>query len=116
MLSSMYSYPSGNRIKKADDFSSVFVFRKVLHAKYFKIHYKPNDVGLPRLGLVVSKRVHKRANKRNYMKRLLRELFRHEKVLWDNYDMVVRVQKCFTQEHYHEITAEFARITKILAK
>lgn len=112
----MYSYPSDNRIKKADDFSSVFVFRKVLYSKYYKIHYKPNDLGLPRLGLVVSKRVHKRANKRNYIKRVLRELFRHEKCLWNNYDIVIRVQKCFTPEHYQEIATEFTKITRSLSK
>jgi ribonuclease P protein component len=111
---SLYSYTSDSRLKKADDFSSVFIFRRVLHGKHFKIHYKPNDTDVSRLGLVVSKRIHKRANKRNYMKRIIRELFRHEVVNWTSYDVVVRVQKYFTQDDYIEIKKEFQDITQKL--
>lgn len=107
-----YSYLSDNRLKKADEFSSVFIFRKVLHGHYLKIHYKPNELGYSRLGLIVSKRIHKRANKRNYMKRLIRELFRCEKVAWGSYDVVVRVQKCFVQTDHTRLKDEFVRMTK----
>ena len=107
-----YSYPGDNRLKKADEFSSVFIFRKVLHGNYLKIHYKPNELGCSRLGLIVSKRIHKRANKRNYMKRLIRELFRCEKVAWGSYDVVVRVQKCFVQTDYTLLKDEFIRMTR----
>lgn len=110
----LYSYPGSNRLKKADDFSSVFLFRKVLHGNYVKIHYKPNDLGSSRLGLVVSKMIHKKANKRNYMKRVLRELFRHEKVSWENFDIIIRVKKLFIHDNYAEIKAEVLRLTRIL--
>lgn len=110
----LYSYASDNRLKKADEFSSVFIFRKVLHGSYLKIHYKPNDLGFSRLGLIVSKRIHKRANKRNYMKRVIREFFRHEKILWGSYDIVVRVQKCFEPNDYVHLKDEFIRMTNRL--
>jgi ribonuclease P protein component len=106
------SYSSDNRLKKADEFSSVFIFRKVLHGSYLKIHYKPNALRHSRLGLIVSKRINKRANKRNYMKRLLRELFRQEQLAWDYYDIVVRVQKCFVHMDYTAVRNEFVQLTK----
>lgn len=112
----LYNYQSQHRLKKADEFSSVFIFRRVLHGNYLKIHYRPNQLRNSRLGLIVSRKNHKRANKRNYMKRVLRELFRHDKILWDNYDIVIRVQKCFYPENYQEVKAEFSEITRKLKK
>lgn len=109
----MYGYPGLYRLKKADEFSSVFIFRRVCLGKYFKIHYKPNDRSYSRLGLIVSKRIHKRANKRNYMKRVIRELFRLEQINWCNYDIVVRVQYCFTYLDFNKIKGEFSNLTKI---
>ena len=109
----MYNYTQANRLKRADDFSSVFNFRKVRHGEYFKLHYKPNDDGISRLGLVVSKKIHKRANQRNYMKRIIRETFRHEQNKWSlGVDIVVRVVKHFTPAEYLLVTAEFSRLTK----
>ena len=113
---SLYSFPGNNRLKKADEFSSVFIFRKVLYGKYYKIHYKPTSIGVSRLGLIVAKRVHKRANKRNYMKRVLRELFRQQKCSWGAYDIIVQVQKCFVADNYSEIKDDFIKLTKRLAK
>ena len=108
----MYSYTQAHRLKKADDFSSVFNFRKVRHGVYFKIHYKPNGENISRLGIVVSKKIHKRANQRNYMKRFIREVFRHEQTKWSNgVDIIVRVAKHFKAEEFAVVMAEFNRLT-----
>jgi len=112
----VYQYTQDQRLKTADEFSSVFLFRKTRYTPYFKIHFKPNDIGCSRLGLIVSKKIHKRAVKRNYMKRLIRELFRHDCVSWNNYDVIVRVQKCFTADNYLEISNEFKDLSKKLLK
>ena len=109
----MYSYTQAHRLKKADDFSSVFNFRKVRHGVYFKIHYKPSDSANSRLGLVVSKKIHKRANQRNYMKRIIREIFRHEQTKWSSpVDIIVRVVKHFTHDELSIVMAEFQHLTK----
>lgn len=102
------------RLKKADEFSSVFLFRKAKFGNYFKIHYQPNGLTNPRLGLVVSKKIHKRANKRNYMKRSIRELFRNSCYQWLNYDIVVRVLKAYQPCDYANVYEEFNYLTKIL--
>lgn len=110
----MQNFSKTHRLIKADDFSSVFIFRKVKSGVYFKIHFKPNNLAHSRLGVVVSKRVHKRANRRNYMKRVIRELFRTSQSNWHGNDVIVRVTKYFCGEDFHQVQAEFARITKTL--
>jgi ribonuclease P protein component len=111
-----YKFARTHRLLKADEFSSVFLFRKVRHGTYLKIYFKPNELNNSRLGQVVSKKVHKRANKRNYMKRVIRELFRLNQANWKSYDIVIRPQKYFVQEDFSLIQDEFARLTKIFLK
>ncbi len=58
-----------------------------------------------RLGLIVSKKVAKRANRRNYMKRVIREWFRQNKHALPACDFVIRVRTAFDRN-----TANLARI------
>lgn len=102
----MHSFSKAHRLCKADEFSSVFVFRKVKVSKYFKIHYKPNHLPNSRLGFMVSKKIHKRANQRNYIKRIIREYFRIHQVLWQPHDLIIRVQKHFTRANLSQILGE----------
>jgi len=97
-------------LKKADEFSSVFLFRRVLHGRYIKIHYRPNTLGYSRLGLVVSKRIHKKANRRNYMKRLLRELFRQHHEQLSPHDIIIRVVNYFDYAHYLAVKTEYLQL------
>ena len=108
----MYCLSEQHKLTKADDFSSVFVFRKVRSGIFFKIYYRPTQASNTRLGLIVGKKVHKRANRRNYMKRVFRELFRVQQTAWSGYDIVVRVHKCFMATDFTQIEAEFTRLTK----
>lgn len=43
---------------------------------FLQIHAKPNNLGHSRLGLIVAKKIARRAVDRNKVKRLLREVFR----------------------------------------
>ena len=106
----MYSFTKEHRLQQADEFSSVFVFRKVRVGKYFKLHYKPNGLTHSRLGFMVSKKIFKRANKRNYIKRLIREFFRHNQASWQPIDLIIRAQAKFTQEDYHQVIAELSEL------
>lgn len=56
-----------------------------------------------RLGLVVAKKTAKRANKRNYMKRVIREWFRHRRPHLPPVDLVIRVGVRFEHGEAHEI-------------
>lgn len=62
-----------------------------------------NALGYPRLGLVVAKKVAKRANRRNYMKRVLREWFRTNRHQLPPVDMIIRVQQPFDANQRAEV-------------
>lgn len=109
-----YCFTKAHRLRKADEFSSVFVFRKVFSGKYFKIHYKPNGLLHSRLGFMVSKKIHKRANCRNYMKRGLREYFRQAQHLWQANDVIIRVLRHFDKHNRVEALSELDRLTNKL--
>ena len=95
------------KLIKTDEFSSVFNFRKRISAKHLVIHYQPNVLQHPRLGLVVGKKIAKLAVSRNYMRRVLRELFRLHQHEISHADVIVRVQKKFSPIDYSQINQEF---------
>ncbi|HEY9268768.1 MAG TPA: ribonuclease P protein component [Methylotenera sp.] len=95
------------KLIKTDEFSSVFNFRKRISAKFLALHYQPNQIGRARLGLVVGKKVAKRAVDRNYMRRVLREFFRIQQHEINHVDLVIRVQKKFDKEDFIQIKQEF---------
>ena len=86
-------------IRKTDEFSSVFSFRKRYTSTNLVVHYKPGDLGV-RVGFVVAKKVAKRAVDRNYMRRVLRELCRQELAILSNVDVVIQVKKPFTNKEF----------------
>ena len=57
----------------------------------FSVAYRANAFGVPRLGVIVPKRVFPRAVDRNRMKRLLRELFRAHQARLGSRDILIRV-------------------------
>ena len=102
------------KLIKTDEFSSVFNFRKRISAKFLAVHYQPNTLEHPRLGLVVGKKIAKLAVHRNYMRRVLREFFRTQQHVINHADLVIRVQKTFEKKDFVQIKQEFdALIIKI---
>jgi ribonuclease P protein component len=102
-----YRFPRELRLIKTDEFSSVFNFRKRISAPHFAVHYQFNALAHPRLGMVVSKKVAKLSVSRNYMRRVIRQLFRLHQGQLRNVDLVVRVQKVFCTNDYIAIEQEF---------
>ena len=85
-------FRSAHRLHKTDEYSSVFAFRKALRGRFYILHYRPNGLDTARLGVVVAKKLAKRANTRNLVKRIARELFRRHRESLPALDMVVRLQ------------------------
>jgi ribonuclease P protein component len=79
------------RLKKTDEFSSVFAFRRSLRGGPFQLFYRPNGLASARLGVVVGKRFVRQAVKRNRIKRLAREAFRLVRAELPACDLVLRV-------------------------
>jgi ribonuclease P protein component len=66
----------------------------VVRGKYFALHYCPNADKTPcgaRLGLVVAKKLAKRAVLRNLVKRIGRDVFRHLQPELPHLDLVLRL-------------------------
>ncbi len=75
-------FPRTFRLHTAADFSKVFATRSKLRGRYFDLHFLVRESQLSedsgsRLGLVIAKKLARRAVQRNLLKRLARESFRH---------------------------------------
>lgn len=109
-------------MKKTDEFSSVFSFRKRYGAHFLVIHYQPNQKSTCRVGFVVAKKIAKQAVKRNYMRRVLRELCRQQLSMFETnqLDLVIQVIKPFRQADFlqvkQDLTMLFARIQRKMAQ
>ena len=81
------------RLTKTDEFSSVFGFRRAIRGKLLMLHYQPRPDGLndARLGVVVGKKLLKRAVDRNRLKRIIREQFRLVRKDLPAVDLIVRL-------------------------
>lgn len=79
------------RIRKTDEFSSVFAFRKTLRGKHFDILHRPNSLATARLGVVIAKKFVRSAVSRNLTRRIVRESFRLSRMRLPQRDIVVRV-------------------------
>ncbi|MDR3213243.1 MAG: ribonuclease P protein component [Azoarcus sp.] len=80
-----------HKLQKTDEFSSVFAFRRVLRGRYYTLHYRPSGLDTARLGVVVAKKLVKRANGRNLVKRIAREVFRLRRESLPACDLIVRL-------------------------
>lgn len=86
---------------------------------FFQVYARPNDLDHGRLGLVVGKKVAKRAVRRNYIKRTVREWFRLNQHQLAGMDYVVRAKQVFTREQSREavmaLSTLFAKIARCRA-
>ena len=105
-----YRFGKRYRLLKTDDFSSVFALRCQKSRAWLQVLRADNGLGHPRLGLVVGKKTAKRANKRNYMKRSVREWFRLHRHALGAEDIVVRAKMKFEQEDFQAVWQEMQRL------
>jgi ribonuclease P protein component len=87
-------------IRKTDEFSSVFSFRKRFSTAFLVVHYEPNAVAETKVGFVIAKKTAKLAVDRNYMRRVLRELCRQELHVLTGVNIVIQVKKPFKNRDF----------------
>ncbi len=85
-------FRSEYRLRKTDEFSSVFAFRRSLRSVYFELLHRPNAGPGARLGTVVAKKLVRFSVHRNLVKRIVRESFRRCRNTLPAKDLVVRVR------------------------
>jgi ribonuclease P protein component len=79
------------RLLKTDEFSSVFAFRRSLRGRFYTLYYRPNELDTARLGVTVAKKLVKRANGRNLVRRIAREVFRRQRENLPHCDLIIRL-------------------------
>ena len=107
-------FSSDNRIKRRSQFLELQSRGNKKGSKHFLLITRDPSKskffsGLPlsRLGITVSKKVHKHAVQRNKIKRRLREIFRHNQSLFSRpVDMVIICRKGSTELGFAEIEVE----------
>ena len=70
MLSSKY------RLKRKRDFERVYKKGRASRESFLLLRFAPNDLDNDRFGIVISKKVAKKANERNIIKRRIREIIK----------------------------------------
>lgn len=75
-----------------------------------------NELGHPRLGLVIGKKSVKLSVQRNRLKRLIRESFRLNQETLNGWDIVVVARKGFSEQENAELTQHFGKLWKRLAR
>ena len=93
------------RLTKPSEYSSIFAFKRLVRVPHFSVFAKPNQ-SIGRLGIAISKRVASRSVDRNYMKRVIREIFRLNKTGFIGFDWVVQARTKFHNGSYDSIQEE----------
>jgi ribonuclease P protein component len=83
------TFTKAQRLLKPAEFKHVFDQRQSQHNALFGVYTARNTLNHARVGLVVSKKVSKRAVVRNKIKRLVRESFRLQQAALGSIDFVI---------------------------
>ncbi len=96
-MSDQEKLTSARRIKKRREFLRLQSAKFKIKSKYFLIALEKKEEGSPeesRLGITITKKVDKRAVKRNSLKRKLREFFRKNRIYFKRViDLVIIAQR-----------------------
>ncbi len=97
-------FPKRQRLHLKKDFARILKYGKKTENQYYKIYFMKNYLSYSRLGIIIPRKYGK-AVKRNYAKRVVREIFRFYKNFFTStYDIVVYIKpenielKIFTQK------------------
>ena len=102
------------RLRKTDEYSSVFAFRRAVKGQYLVVHYRPNELDTARMGVVVAKKLVRRATQRNLVKRIVREGFRLRRALLPRLDLVVRLHRPIADASRASMHLDLARLLRQL--
>ena len=104
-----FAFKSKQHIKQSKVFEHAFR-NKAISNKWFSIHCIENSVQIPRLGLVVSKRILPKSVDRNFAKRLIRETFRLNSSQFLLVDFVVRLRRDLSRDSSHDARAALLQL------
>ena len=104
------------RLTDSPEFERAYRRGAACRSKLFSVHAFPNELGTPRLGLSVSRKVGN-AVTRNAVRRRLREVFHTAfSEIPGNWDLVVSARPAAAEASLRELREEFARALGKLGK
>lgn len=112
----IHAFQESKRLRKTDEISSVFSFKCQAYGEFLRIIAKPNGRDFPRLAVIVAKKTVLHATARNYIKRVLREIFRLNQAHVGELDVVVLVRKSFSCGAYGLVEQDFLGLIEQLKK
>jgi len=105
-----------DRIRKRSEYQAIYDKGRRIPSNSFVLFLQKNDLGRPRLGITVTRRVGG-AVRRNRGKRLIREIFRRHKTELSNVDIVVNGRPGLPDAEYADLEREFmTRLAPFLRK
>lgn len=105
-----------NRLKKDEDYKSVFKYGRSFYGANLRLKLKPNNLQVSRFGIVIGTVISKRSTKRNLLRRRLTENLRlkiKEKKIRVGFDAVINVKQEALKLNYQQLGDE---LTEILTK
>ena len=101
------SFSRKHRLHKSSDFRRVFSKGKRASSQSFVLYSLPNQLDFPRLGIQVKAKIGNAA-RRNYIKRIVREVFRKKKKEFRrSVDLIFIAEKQMAAKKYSEFKLEF---------
>ena len=90
-----FGFSKAEKLLTKAAFADVFAGAKKKSTPYFVVLYRKNDLPWARLGIIAAKRQIKTAVLRNRARRVIRESFRHHKIILKGLDIVLILRsKC----------------------
>ena len=108
-----FSFEKEKRLITSHDFKRVFDHGCAIKTRYFVMLCCYNDVTIPRLGLVISKKNIPTAVKRNQVKRIIREYFRLNKPPKADYVVIAkaRINDVYRDEMWQQLEYLWSKLT-----
>ncbi|MCS7313553.1 MAG: ribonuclease P protein component [Acidobacteria bacterium] len=111
------TWPPDLRLRKRRDYQRVFQEGRTEATPYFVLRWRPNDKGVPRLGLQIGRRAASRAVVRNRWKRWAREVFRRHRHGWPAVDIVLVARPEMKELSFRSFEAAFlAAVQRIVRR
>ena len=108
--------PRASRLLEASGYEAALAGKPVAVRRHFSVFVRSNALERSRIGIIVSRKVAPRAVDRNRIKRLVREMFRHDRRRLGNNDLVVMARRCPPRAGWggarEELAAVFAQLAR----
>jgi len=109
------TFPRAARLLTARDFARLRTCSRRVATRNLTAEVATSETGGARMGLAISRRVSKNAVRRNRIKRIARDSFRHHRALFPALDILVIARSSADHQDNPALHAEFATLWQRIA-